>query len=318
MKDITYARPRVRGPKLLLTAAVAVTLAIGMLAMAGSTANAGGNGNGNPAPALGAADSFAVLSALGTGGAVTCTNTPAPTVITGDVGTSGTPPSSGSVTNTGCTINGNIVTPATAALAAFNSAYAALGGCGGTVLTGTLARTLGPGVYCFDAAVATTDGTLTLTGNGPWLFKIGTLGTGYLTGTRFNVVFSNPNANPCDVTWRVAQYAELTDSNFVGTILAGMYITSTRGTFHGRAFAKAAVTITGGTFTGCTGGTIAGGGKDKDKDKDKHEACNQGVGNGPEGCDPGNSNQGDEDRSNDENGGTPGHPGRQGGNDKND
>ena len=42
-------------------------------------------------------------------------------------------------------------------------------------------------------------------------------------------------------------------------------------------------------------------------------ACNQGVGNGPEDCDPGNSNQGDPDNSNDENGGTPGNPGSKGG-----
>ena len=46
------------------------------------------------------------------------------------------------------------------------------------------------------------------------------------------------------------------------------------------------------------------------------EHCNQGVGNGPEGCDPGNSNQGDNNRSNDERGGTPGNPGRKGGNGK--
>jgi len=65
-----------------------------------------------------------------------------------------------------------------------------------------------------------------------------------------------------------------------------------------------AVSITGGTFTGCTGGSL--GGKAK---------CNQGVGNGPEGCDPGNSNQGDPSRSNDEFGGTPGDPGRKGGHD---
>ena len=37
---------------------------------------------------------------------------------------------------------------------------------------------------------------------------------------------------------------------------------------------------------------------------------NQGVGNGAEGADPGNSNQGDPANSNDENGGTPGNPGK--------
>jgi hypothetical protein len=39
---------------------------------------------------------------------------------------------------------------------------------------------------------------------------------------------------------------------------------------------------------------------------------NQGVGNGAEGADPGNSNQGDPDNSNDENGGEPGNPGKGG------
>lgn len=39
-----------------------------------------------------------------------------------------------------------------------------------------------------------------------------------------------------------------------------------------------------------------------------HQHCDQGVGNGSEGCDPGNSNH--HNGSNDENGGTPGSPGR--------
>ncbi len=59
------------------------------------------------------------------------------------------------------------------------------------VLTGTLAGvTLRPGVYCF-AAAATLTGTLTLGGG-----------------------------DPCNVTWWVAQAATMTDSQFVGTILA--------------------------------------------------------------------------------------------------
>lgn len=41
--------------------------------------------------------------------------------------------------------------------------------------------------------------------------------------------------------------------------------------------------------------------------------ANQGVGNGPEDADPGNSDQGDPANSNDENGGTPGNPGKKGG-----
>ena len=257
---------------------------------------------------LGAASSFAVLSAAPNGGgAVTCTNTPPPTTITGDVGSSG---GAASVVNTGCTINGAVVAPVSAqVLADFNSAYDGLAGqpCD-QFLTGTLAGvTLSPGTYCF-AAAATLTGTLTLDGpaDASWLFKIGTTGTGALTGTDFKVVMSG-GADPCNVTWWVAEAATMTTSNFIGTILAGAGITVTSGgvgTFNGRALGKAAVTITGGTLTGCTGGSLGGGGTAKAK-------CNQGVGNGPEGCDPGNSNN--RNPSNDERGGTPGNPGRKGG-----
>jgi hypothetical protein len=266
------------------------------------------NANVGSSLSLGAASSFAALSAAPNGGgAVTCTNTPPPTTITGDVGSSGGP---ASVVNTGCTINGAIVAPVSAqVLADFNSAYDGLAGqpCD-QFLTGTLAGvTLTPGVYCF-AAAATLTGTLTLSGpaDATWLFKIGTSGTGALTGTDFKVVMSG-GADPCNVTWWVAEAATMTTSNFIGTILAGAGITVTSGgvgTFNGRALGKAGVTITGGTLTGCTGGSLGGGGTVKAK-------CNQGVGNGPEGCDPGNSNN--HNPSNDERGGTPGNPGRKGG-----
>jgi len=260
------------------------------------------------APSLGTASSFAVLSAApGGGGAVTCTRS----TITGDVGSSGLP---ASVVQTLCTINGAVIAPVSAGvLTAFNGAYNALAGqsCD-QFLTGTLADiTLTPGVYCF-AAAATLTGTLTLNGgsNDTWLFKVGTSGTGALTGTNFSMVL-NDSASACNVTWWVAQAATMTDSDFKGTILAGAAITAT-GTagspptpFEGRALAKAAVTLTDVAFVGCEGGSLGG---------TAHPKCNQGVGNGPEGCDPGNSNQGDPNRSNDELGGVPGAPGRQGGN----
>jgi len=247
------------------------------------------------------ASNFAVLSAAPDAlGAVTLTGS----TVNGDVGSSGP---MASVVQTGSTITGAVIAPVSAqVLADFNRAYDALAlvPCDET-LTGTLAGiTLAPGVYCFDAA-ATLTGVLTLKGpaNGIWIFKVGTSGTGALTGTNFSVVMAG-GGQPCNVTWWVAQAATLTDSNFVGTILAGAAITITRGTFYGDAFAKAAVTMTGTTLTGCAGGKGNGGGS----------KCNQGVGNGSENCDPGNSNQGDENRSNDEKGGTPGDPGRKGGN----
>lgn len=259
------------------------------------------------AASLGAASSFAVLG----GPAVTCTNTPPPTTINGDVGVALT----AAFTNTtGCVINGQVHAGDAAALAAYNDFFDAYDAVAGQscdhFLTGTLANvSLPPGVYCFSAQAVLT-GTLTLVG-GPtdtWVFKVGTSGTGYLEATNFSVVMQG--GDPCNVTWWVAEYATVTTSQFIGTILAGAAITVTSGgvgTFHGRALAKAAVTITGGTLTACTGGSLGGSAKAK---------CNQGVGNGPEGCDPGNSNQGDPRRSNDERGGTPGNPGRKGGNGK--
>ena len=255
-------------------------------------------------PQWGAA-SFAVLSAApGGGGAVTCTDS----TIIGDVGSSGP---RASVVHTRCRISGAIIAPVSSeVLTDFNAAYAALapqtGDCDSdhtlsSTITGPV--TLAPGVYCTDAALTGT-GVLTLVGSSTdtWIFKIGTSGTGALTGTNFSVIMDGGLA--CNVYWWVAEAATMTTSNFKGTILAGAAITFTGGTFDGRALAKAAVTLTGVTATGCGGGTV----------NPANSRCNQGVGNGPESCDPGNSNQGDTSRSNDELDGVPGNPGRKGGN----
>ena len=276
------------------------------------------------APLLGAASNFAVLSAApGHGGAVTCTNS----TISGDVGSSGP---KASVVQTGCTIDGSVIAPVSAqVLTDFNRAYdqyAAIS-CTGSLETAytDTTLTLPPGVYCNDAAVTFTRTTLILDGQGDanavWIFKIGTLGTGALTGTNFSVVMAG-NGQPCNVYWWVAQAATmttttLTTSGFQGTILAGAAITVTglagapaTTLFNGDALAKAAVTLTDVVVTSCQ---ASGGGNSQSK-------CNQGVGNGPEGCDPGNSNQGTAypfgPNSNDEVGGVPGNPGRKGGNSK--
>jgi len=261
------------------------------------------------APDLGTAASFAVLA----GGAVTCTDS----TITGDVGVSpGT-----AITQTRCIINGTVHANDPAAIAAnadFFAAYDALAlvQCD-QVLTGTLAGvTLTPGVYCFDAA-ATLTGLLTLDGpaNGVWIFKIGTLGTGALTGTNFSVVAEGVETT-CNVYWWVAEAATMTTSYFQGTILAGMATTFTGGGMIGRSLAKADSTLTGITVSACGSGLTPPLPIDfcMVPQPPVKVHCNQGVGNGPEDCDPGNSNQGDESRSNDELGGTPGDPGRKGGN----
>jgi hypothetical protein len=289
---------------------------------AGAAAHGGGAGSG-----------FAVLA----NASATCTDG----VITGDVG------AGNAITRTRCTITGNVHLGDTVGGAAFDSFLTMYGTLANLScdqnLTGTLdAVTLTPGVYCFDAAAALT-GTLTLNGSSTamWIFKIGTSGTGALTGTNFNVVMSGGGLS-CNVAWWVSQAATLTDSNFVGSIYAGAAITVTRGTVAGSLYSQADITITGASLVGCSGGTgkvkcgdndgRKGDGKDGKKgdgrgegrgdDKgdrqcgDNGQGCNQGVGNGPEGCDPGHSNHGDDRNSNDEHGGTPGNPGRQGGKDK--
>ena len=201
------------------------------------------------APALGPAESFAVLS----GSAVTCTGS----TVTGDVGLYPV----GSITDTGCTINNGVVdngnAAADAAYTAFLSEYNALESerCGTTLSSGNLAGlTLSPGVYCVTGASTTTSGTLTLNGpsNGVWIFKIGTGGTGTLTGTGLSVVMTG-GGSPCNVYWWVAQAATMTTSAFQGTILAGAAITLTGpGTFDGDVLAKAAVTLsTDETIVGC-------------------------------------------------------------------
>ncbi len=266
---------RRKRPLIMLLTLVSAMLAA-VLPMA---AQAGG-------PGLGTAAGFAVL-ADSTG--LTCTDSNV-------VGPVGVATSSTAVTSTRCKMQVQVAPGADAAfLADYNAIAANLTPC--TVLSGTLAGvSLAAGTYCFPAA-ATLTGTLTLTGSGPWVFEIGTGGTGALTTTNFTVAGSNP----CNATWWVRQAVTLTTSAFQGTILGGADITLTGTSLAGRALATGAVTMTGINVFGCnTAGTVA-----------KHH-CNQGVGNGPEGCDPGNSNH--RHTSNDELGGTPGDPGRQGGN----
>ena len=210
-----------------------------------------------PGPAAG----FAVLSAAPAGGgAVACTTS----TIKGNVGSSG---GSASVANVGCTITGTVTAPVSAQVVAdFNSAYSALASvpCDHTLATLDLTQTLTPGVYCFPAAATATDKVLTLNGpaSGIWLFKIGTGGTGALTGTRFSVVMAG-GGQPCNVNWWVAQAATLTvttttSTPFQGNILAGAAatVTGTAGatsalTLNGRVWARAGVTVTDSTIVGC-------------------------------------------------------------------
>jgi len=272
---------------------------------------------------LGAAAGFSVLG----GTNVTCT---APGSVIGDVGVA--PGSAVPYTNTGCVITG-ATPPATdvAAIQAridFLSAYTALKGKACTdTLPSTISGpvTLAPGVYCTGAATALTGtGVLVLDAGGDanavWIFNIGAA----LTGTNFSVVMAN-GGQPCHVYWVPSAGVTMTTSALSGNILAGDAtggsITMTGGTVAGRVLANVAVTMTGANVIGCGAGpgsppSSCKPEKDRGNDKDKHDKkCNQGVGNGPEGCDPGNSDHGTAwpFGSNDENNNKPGDPGRKGG-----
>lgn len=218
------------------------------------------------APALGTSASYAVLA----GTAVTLTDS----TVTGNVG-SGLPFST--VSQTTSPVTGTIHQADASAVAAYNDfllGYDLIAQvpCNVT-LTGDLSnQVLAPNVYCFDAA-ATLAGQLTLDGpaNGEWIFKVGTLGTGALTGTNFSVVMSG-GGNPCNVYWWAAEAVTMTTSNFQGTLLSGAGSTFTGGSLMGRDLSKAGATLTGVAVSSCGGaGPIVVPPVDPPKDHDDND-----------------------------------------------
>ena len=222
------------------------------------------------APPLGSAQSFVVL------GASTVTNT-GPTIITGDLGVS--PGSSCTGFPAPCTggpgvVNGTLYTGAgSLAGAAQSAALVAYGDlvaepCG-TNLTGQIlgtspgAVTLSPGVYCFPATSAQLTGTLTLNGNGVYIFQIGSTLT---TASNSSVVLTN-GATAGNIFWQVGSSATLgTGTVFVGSILALTSDTVTTGTsVSGRVFAlNGAVTLDSNAITVVASGGGGGGQQCKD------------------------------------------------------
>jgi hypothetical protein len=139
---------------------------------------------------------------------------------------------------------------ATAAQAAAHTAYSNLvaQACG-TNLTGKTLGTspgavqLSPGVYCFDSSAQLT-GTLTLNGNGVYVFKIGSTLT---TASNSSVALAN-GATAGKVFWQVTSSATLgTNTAFEGSILANISDTVTTGaSVTGRVFAlTGGVTLSG-------------------------------------------------------------------------
>jgi hypothetical protein len=194
------------------------------------------------APPLGSAQSFAVL------GASTVTNA-GPTVITGNIGVSpgtaitGFPP--------GIVLGGTIHPgdpAATAAQADAHTAYNDLVAepCGTNLSGMTLgltpgAVTLPPGVYCF-ASSAQLTGILTLSGNGVYIFQMGST---FTSASNSSVVLAN-GATAGNVFWQVGSSATLgTNTALIGSFFAAVSITVTNGSSAlGRVFAlSGAVTL---------------------------------------------------------------------------
>ncbi|HXA28053.1 MAG TPA: ice-binding family protein [Candidatus Angelobacter sp.] len=208
---------------LLATSVVVVFAAATTMTAAASTA-----------PGLGTATSFAVLAGT------TVTNTGS-TIVTGDLGVSpGTAVTgfgSGAGTLHGTQHTGtdalavsakNDLTTAYGVAASspcnFNQTGANLGG-----------QTLTPGTYCQTTAPTLT-GTLTLSGNGVFIFQIGST---LVTAPGATVRFVN-GAQPCNVFWQVGSSATLdTTTTFVGTIMALASISLNNGaSIDGRALAQ--------------------------------------------------------------------------------
>ena len=149
--------------------------------------------------------------------------------------------------------------------------------------------------------------------NAVWIFKIGAA----LTGNGFSVVMAN-SGQPCNVFWVPGADVTMTTSAFSGNILAGSTaavggsITFSGGSLTGRALANVAVSMTGTNVIGCSALPPPTSCKPQKYHEKGHKKCNQGVGNGPDGCGPGNSNHGIiwPFGSNDENNNNPGGPGR--------
>jgi hypothetical protein len=217
---------------LSLIAAAAVALGAWPMAALASTA-----------PGLGTATSFAILAGT------TVTNT-GNSVITGDLGLSpgdavtGFPPG---------LVHGTQHIADAVAIAAKNDLTTAYGVAASSPCTGNKTgvnlggQTLTAGTYCQTTAPTLT-GTLTLSGNGVFIFQIGST---LVTGPGATVSLIN-GAQACNVFWQVSSSATLdTTTTFVGTIMALASISLNNGaTINGRALAQTgAVTLINNQIT---------------------------------------------------------------------
>ena len=195
-------------------------------------------------PRLGTALDFSVL------GGSTITNT-GPTVVTGSLGldpgsaVTGFPP--GRVTGSKHITDAVALQAKGGLVTAYNDAANAptTSDLTGKNLGG---KNLNPGVYAFSSSAQLT-GSLTLSGNGVYIFKIKST----LTTASNSVVRLTDGAEGCSVFWQVGSSATLgTSSQLQGNLMALTSITMTTGATirSGRALARnGAVTLDANTIT---------------------------------------------------------------------
>jgi hypothetical protein len=205
-------------------------------------------------PRLGTATNFAVLA----GSAITNTG---PTVITGNLGLSpgtavtGFPP--GRVAAQTHKTDAVALGAKNSLVTAYNdlASWATTRSMTGQDLGG---KTLTPGVYTFSSSAQLT-GTLTLSGNGIFIFRTGST----LTTASNSRVLVTKGANGCGVYWKVGSSATLgSGTQFKGTIIALTSITMVTGAsiLPGRALARnGAVTLDSNRISIPTGGCSATG-----------------------------------------------------------
>lgn len=221
---------------LVVVSAAALALALPLSALAATT------------PRLGTALNFTVLAGS------TITNT-GPTVITGSLGldpgsaVTGFPP--GSVTGSKHIADAVALQAKRGLITAYNDAANSptTSDLTGKNLGG---KNLKPGVYKFSSSAQLT-GTLTLSGNGVYIFKIGST----LTTASNSVVRLTDGAEGCSVFWQVGSSATLgTTSQLQGNLMALTSITMTTGATirSGRALARGgALTLDANRITPPTG-----------------------------------------------------------------
>jgi hypothetical protein len=237
--------------KMYSSRSIAVVAGLASLVLLSSSALA----SAQVAPPLGTAQQFAVLGNSAVTGAAG-----AGVVINGDVGSSpnatinnfppsrATPPFLVHFTNDG------VVSQAHADAVAAYTAMVIQGP--GTVLADNLgvAGALGPGIYSFATGAADLPAgtTLTLNGNGVFIFNVGSS----LTMNVNSIVAGT--ASPCNIFWRVGTSATLNGTNFLGTVVADASITVGAGSnVVGRVLAGTGAT--GAVTMAGAGGNVIGG-----------------------------------------------------------